>query len=151
MILGGTPLGGAPFGSIGLGSAESLIPRERRVLSGSGQLVSAAGSVSGVGAIFVAKQRVTSGGANFSQKLPDPFAIIAEARRRQQEFADALVLHGDGSIESAHGEVLGSGRIKRVALVASSASASSHGGEVTGRDVTIYDTELEMIALLLAA
>ena len=123
------------------------------VFDGSGSLEQLAPEVSGA-AFCGPKVQVSTGGgggANFSRSIRGPLDLVADVRRERAMDALGLRLTGTGLVEHPGGDLVGSARNARVALVATSAAVGTGAGESAAGPAEFRDVELEMVALLLAA
>ena len=119
------------------------------VITGSGSVTQPVDVVLGSG--FCGPRAVaSSGGANFSRGTRTPLQFVGDVRRERLLDALGLRLTGTGVVEQPVAVVSGAARIKRISLVATSASVETGAGEVLAT-AEFRDIELEMVALLLAA
>lgn len=123
------------------------------VLTGDAYVESGEHEVDGVASIFAhaPSQYVGARPGGRHGVIPPTAFILAEYQRQEVERQLARLVTGDIAVEQDHAvEVLASGRVRSVRLVATASVESTEAVECEASGQFV-DVELEMVALLLAA
>lgn len=142
---------GLPGDSIVAAGLGLSAPTEKTILIGDGYLDQPVALLSGVGYVAAkAKPAAGGGGGNFGGRAPHPLQLVADIRREKALDAIGFRLVGDGVLEQGAAVVSGAARIKRIALVATSATVDTGSGEAGQTVAEFVDVELELAAIALA-